>query len=223
MATDYLKRMLADEEKILLVARQHWFVFLSSILVELIVTLVIVAIAAIVSTISAVTTIIPLISIVVALVLLLVPFIGGLHDFLVWWNRQYIVTNRRVIQISGIFNKNVTDSSLEKVNDVKMEQTVLGRLFNYGDVEILTASELGVNKFRIIGDPIHFKTAMMNAKARLEQPYTIPPAVTVVEEEPQEEKEDIPAMLEKLDSLRSRGIITEEEFQDKKAKLLAKI
>jgi hypothetical protein len=30
-------------------------------------------------------------------------------------------------------------------------------------------------------------------------------------------------MLEKLDSLRSRGIITEEEFQDKKAKLLAKI
>ena len=38
-----------------------------------------------------------------------------------------------------------------KVNDVKMEQSFLGRLLGYGDIEILTASELGVNLFRRIG------------------------------------------------------------------------
>jgi uncharacterized membrane protein YdbT with pleckstrin-like domain len=40
-----------------------------------------------------------------------------------WKNHQYIITNRRVIQINGIVNKNVTDSSLEKVNDVHMTQS----------------------------------------------------------------------------------------------------
>ncbi len=52
------------------------------------------------------------------------------------------------MQISGIFNKSVIDSSLEKVNDIKMDQSALGRMFGYGDIEILTASELGVNLFK---------------------------------------------------------------------------
>lgn len=210
MANDYIRRMLAEQEKIISISRQHWFVFLSSILVELVITLAIVAIAAVVSIFF------PLfawLGIVVAIVLLLVPFLGGLHDFMVWWNRQYIVTNRRVIQISGIFNKNVTDSSLEKVNDVKMEQSAMGRMFNYGDVEILTGSELGVNKFRLINDPVHFKTAMMNAKARLEQNV-----IAVHDEE-----DDVPTLIEKLDALRRRGIITQAEFDEKKARLLAKM
>src|SRR5215213_3882500 len=87
--------------------------------------------------------------------------------FLVWYNRQYVVTNRRVIQISGLFSKDVVDSSLEKVNDVKMNQTFFGRLFDYGDIEILTASEVGANVFKRIGDPVKFKTAMLNAKEQL--------------------------------------------------------
>lgn len=210
MAQDYIRRMLAEQEKIILVARQHWFVFVSSILVELIVTLVIIAIAALVSVFF---PLLAWLGVVVGLVLLLVPFIGGLFDFLVWWNKQYIVTSRRVIQISGIFNKNVADSSLEKVNDVKMEQSAMGRMFNYGDVEILTGSELGVNKFRLIGDPIHFKTAMMNAKARLEE------SVAGLHEE----EDDIPTLISKLDALRRRRIITDEEFEEKKARLLSKI
>ena len=66
-----------------------------------------------------------------------------LRDILIWWNRQYIITSLRVIQISGVINKNLTDSSLEKVNDVKLSQSIVGRLFDYGNVEILTASEVG--------------------------------------------------------------------------------
>jgi hypothetical protein len=40
------------------------------------------------------------------------------------------------------------------VNDVKLSQSFWGRLFDYGDIEILTASEVGANVFRSIGDPI---------------------------------------------------------------------
>jgi uncharacterized membrane protein YdbT with pleckstrin-like domain len=133
------------------------------------------------------------------------------HDILVWSHHQYIVTNWRVIQISGIFNKSIIDSSLEKVNDVKMMQSFFGRMFGYGDVEILTASELGVNQFKRIEDPVHFKTAMLNAKEALERRDKV---VLV---------NDIPGAITQLDGLRKQGIISEEEFKQKKAELLAKL
>jgi uncharacterized membrane protein YdbT with pleckstrin-like domain len=118
------------------------------------------------------------------------------------------------MQIAGIFNKNVTDSSLEKVNDVKMEQSFWGRIFEFGDIEILTASELGANMFRTIGDPIHFKTAMLNAKEELEQYHARPG---------DQDDEDIPTLISRLDDLRKKGVITDIEFQQKKAELLAKM
>lgn len=205
MSSSYLSRLLSDNEKVLHVARQHWFIFISSIMVELLATLIIVAIGALVTFFFPP---IAWIGIVVAVVLLLVPIIGGVHDFLVWWNRQFIITNRRIVHISGVINKKVTDTSLEKLNDVKMEQSALGRIFNFGDIEILTASELGVDKFRFMADPIHFKTAMLNAKQKLEDRSDV---------------DDIPTLIERLDALRRAGIISEQEFQEKKDKLLARV
>ena len=119
-----------------------------------------------------------------------------------------------MIQISGVFNKRVIDSSLEKVNDVKMVQSFFGRLFDYGDIEILTASELGVNLFKRIGNPVKFKTAMLNAKEEL--------GFDGGGSHPQR-GEDIPAQIAELDVLRKKGILTDAEFQQKKTELLAKM
>jgi uncharacterized membrane protein YdbT with pleckstrin-like domain len=210
MPKGYIQSMLGEQEVMLYITRQHWFVFLSAILVEITVVIILAGIALVINILIPPTI---LYSVIVLIILLLVPLIGAIRDFLIWWNREYIVTNRRVIQISGVINKNVTDSSLEKVNDVKMEQSFLGRLFNYGDVEILTASELGVNLFRKIGDPVRFKTTMLNAKEALERG-------SVLESE---ETGDIPAMIERLAQLRDEGAITETEFQTKKAQLLARM
>jgi uncharacterized membrane protein YdbT with pleckstrin-like domain len=150
----------------------------------------------------------------VGFVILLVPIAYMLRDILTWFQKQYIITNRRVIQVSGIFSKNVVDSSLEKVNDVKMSQSFFGRLFDYGDIEILTASEMGVNLFKRIGDPVQFKTAMLNAKEELGYEGTGIRS---------QEVEDIPAQIAELDELRKKGILTEEEFRSKKTELLAKM
>jgi hypothetical protein len=149
------------------------------------------------------------------LVLLIVPAIGIMNDVLVWRNKAYIVTNRRVIQIAGVFDKDVVDSSLEKVNDVKMSQSFLGRMFGYGDIEILTASELGVNLFHEIDNPVGFKTAMLNAKERM----GFDNEAGLVGRAPK----DIPTLIAELDELRRKGIISEAEFQRKKTELLQKI
>jgi hypothetical protein len=204
MAKTYIQELMGQNERILLTTRQHWFVLLSNILLEIVLIVVLVL------GISALTAFYQ--AAVFGFVLMLVPLIGMIRDILTWTNREYIVTNRRVIQISGVLSKDVVDSSLEKVNDVKMSQSFFGRLFDYGDIEILTASELGVNLFKRIGDPVRFKTAMLNAKERLG-----------FDEIGGRTEEDIPSLIARLDELRKRGIISEAEFQKKKAELLAKI
>ena len=207
MTKNYIQNMLGENERILLVTRQHWFVLFSSIFAEIVVTLIVIA------GISALTAMVnPLAGF--GFLLLLIPLAIMLRDILAWNNHQYIVTNRRVIQSSGIFNKDVVDSSLEKVNDVKMTQTFFGRLFDYGDVEILTASEAGDNLFKRIGDPIKFKTAMLNAKEKLGYEGTSSHA---------QHTESIPAQIAELDELRKQGIVTDAEFQAKKKELLAKM
>jgi uncharacterized membrane protein YdbT with pleckstrin-like domain len=209
MAKTYLENLLGDGERILLASRQHWFILASSIFFEIIIILFVFG-GTIIATNFAPDQVL-LISLT-GFLLLLIPLASMIHDILVWSHHQYIVTNWRVVQISGIINKNVIDSSLEKVNDVKMTQSFFGRIFDYGDVEILTASELGVNLFKRIEDPVHFKTAMLNAKGSLERQGN---QVKVLP--------DIPAMINQLDELRKKGLLTEEEFQTKKTELLTKI
>jgi uncharacterized membrane protein YdbT with pleckstrin-like domain len=207
MATNYLENLLAENEQILLETNQHWFVLFGRIFLEIVLIAVIIGGSLIASAFQ------PLA--IYGLILILVPLIGILNDVLVWRNKAYIVTNRRVIQISGVFSKDVIDSSLEKVNDVKMSQSAFGRMFDYGDIEILTASELGVNLFHQIAHPVEFKTAMLNAKEKM--------GIDEFDLEMLRENSDIPTMIEKLDVLRRRGILSETEFQRKKAELLAKM
>jgi len=206
----YIERLLGEREKIIFVTRQHWFILARAILLEIILILAIftASILAIILANIAAALILP-----IGFILLLIPITTLSLDVARWSSYQFIVTNRRVIQISGIFNKSVTDSSLEKVNDVKMTQSYLGRIFDYGDIEILTASELGVNLFKKIAQPVKFKTAMLNAKEQLDNSSRL--------EEVQ--REDIPALIANLDLLRKQGIITEQEFLSKKNELLTRL
>lgn len=207
MARTYVDGLLGENEQILLETHQHWFVLFGKIFLEILLLVVIVV---------GILILYPTYPFAIyGLALVLIPVIGILNDVFVWRNKSYVVTNRRVIQSSGVFDKAVVDSSLEKVNDVKMTQTFLGRMFGYGDIQILTASELGVNLFHQINDPIAFKTAMLNAKERLGFDHEVSMEG--------HGSLDIPALIDRLDDLRQRGIISELEFQQKKTELLAKM
>ncbi|MGD0878687.1 MAG: PH domain-containing protein [Anaerolineales bacterium] len=210
MSDKYLKGLLGDNEQVLFVTHHHWLVLVGEILAE---SLLAVAIVVVVSLIWLMWLLNPLAWL--GYLLLIIPIISVWRDVLIWKNREYVVTNRRVIQLSGVFSKNVTDSSLDKVNDVKMNQTFLGRMLDYGNIEILTASELGVNKFTYIGRPIQYKTAMLNAKEKLEhapaEPSAARPAASPAD------------LLGQLETLRQHGVLSEAEFQAKKAELLKRM
>jgi uncharacterized membrane protein YdbT with pleckstrin-like domain len=220
MATSYLESLLGEREKIILTARQHWFILLGSIVLEIILILLIFA-----ATITAAVIFPQVLAIIVAIgfAILLIPIFTMTVDILNYTHRQYVITNRRVIQIAGIFNKNITDSNLEKVNDIHMAQSALGRMFDYGDIEILTASELGVNLFKRIESPIRFKKALIDAKSELEGYDHAEDLMEAAANAPAAEATGVPALISQLDNLRQQGLLTEEEFQQKKAQLLDRI
>ena len=97
-----------------------------------------------------------------------VLFVGGIAVF-IWTalhyiNQEYVLTNRRVIQVEGVLNRNATDSSLEKINDAVLSQSIFGRMFDFGDLTVLTASESGIEKMRMLRSPVVYKKKMLDAK-----------------------------------------------------------
>lgn len=206
----YVEGLLGSNEQMVVKTRQHWLVLASSFLSNLVFAIIIV-IVAVLATLFAGVALGPLP--LLLLLLLVFPLIAFLRVFLEWWNEEYIVTNRRVIQVEGVINKHVIDSSLEKVNDVVLDQSYLGRLLDFGNVEILTASEIGVNKLERIASPVKFKTEMLNQKE----------ALGTDEHFGTHREHDVPALIAELDELRKQGVLTEDEFQAKKAQLLAKM
>ncbi len=145
----YLEGLMGRKEKIVFKARQHSLVIVPKLVLWSLVSVLIFLITVVLALVT------PLDGVALVLLLALVfPFWRIMVDLLNWWNEQYVITNRRVIQLEGIINKHSIDSSLEKVNDVVLEQSALGRMLNYGDLQILTASEIGINLFKRIARPV---------------------------------------------------------------------
>jgi uncharacterized membrane protein YdbT with pleckstrin-like domain len=145
--------------------------------------------------------------------LALVGLLVALPAWLRWRNEEYLVTDRRVIQLEGFVSKRVLDSSLDKINDVRLSQSLAGRLLGFGTIEILTASETGMNRLDQVPAPLEFKRAMMATRGGAGAPSsaglaTLPaPAPTA-------------NRLAELEDLRRRGLISEDEYHAKRAAIL---
>ena len=212
----YIEQLLARNERIVWSARDHWIALLPAILVDTAISIVIMGLSVLGIVLSPPWT-------WFGLLLLLVP-IGHLAlRVWGWLNQQYVVTNRRIIQVAGTLNKRVSDTALEKINDILMEQSALGRLLGFGDVEIISGSESGIDTFQRIVDPIGFKKELFDQKEALAR-------LSVFEERagPLLGAEvpgagSVPELIAELDELRQRGVITDAEFEEKKQQLLGKL
>ncbi|MFQ5886543.1 MAG: PH domain-containing protein [Anaerolineae bacterium] len=212
----YLESLMGRHEGIVFKTRKHWLVILPTMLINSSLSLLIM-----VGSVLLVSRRGPLA--LLAFLLLVFPLGKLALDLLHWWNEQYVITNRRVVQVEGIINKHVIDSSLEKVNDVVLDQSFFGRFLGYGDVEILTASEIGVNRLDRVARPVRFKTEMLNQKEGMSRLESFRSKAKEVLSGEGPEAADIPRLISELDELRQKGVITEEEFQKEKGELLEKL
>ncbi|HEY7523531.1 MAG TPA: PH domain-containing protein [Candidatus Limnocylindrales bacterium] len=224
----YADTLLADGERIALRTRQHW---LATIIDGRYPWLILVA-AIVLLLISQNITGGPrdvLGWVVLALFLIAIAWL--IRVYWNWWAQDYIITNRRVLKVEGIINKRSADSSLEKINDAVLEQNLVGRLLNYGDLDILTAADVAVDRYRMLNRAPAFKRTMLNEKHELEgefsRPLPTPPlrAPGPAPATPPREMaaDEVTRALASLADLRDRGAISAEEYETKKAELLARL
>lgn len=127
---------------------------------------------------------------------------------------EHVLTNRRVIQQAGVLNKRSMDAPLDKINNVEHWQTFWERILGYGDVEIDTASEHGATRFHNIARPLEFKNAIVAATEAYRSRRFAPAAASG------------PSGAERLRQLKALlddGLISPEEFEAKRRRLLEEI
>ncbi|HEX6861723.1 MAG TPA: PH domain-containing protein [Thermoanaerobaculia bacterium] len=137
-----------------------------------------------------------------------------LWKLLVLRSYEHVLTNRRMIQQTGIFHKRSMDAPLDKVNNVEHWQTLWGRILGYGDVEIDTASEHGATRFKDIARPLDFKNAIVGATEAYRSRRFAPAAPAASSGADR---------LRQLKGLLDDGLISQEEFEMKRRKLLEEI
>jgi uncharacterized membrane protein YdbT with pleckstrin-like domain len=159
----YLDKLLARNERVVRVAYDHWITLLPAILIDVALGVVIIGLSVLGIVLSPPWT-------WFGFLLLSVPIGHLILRLWAWRNREYVVTNRRLMQVTGTFDKRVSSTALEKINDVLMEQSALGRMLGFGNIEIISGSESGIDLFRRIADPIGFKNELFDQKEALAKP-----------------------------------------------------
>ena len=101
-------------------------------------------------------------------ILTLVVVLGLL--FLVWaWinmrSTEIAITNRRIIAKFGFIRRSTVEINLEKVEALRVEQSLMGRFLNYGTVYISGAGT-SVAPMKDIADPLVFRRKFMEATNR---------------------------------------------------------
>jgi uncharacterized membrane protein YdbT with pleckstrin-like domain len=206
----YISKLLGANETILIRTKRHFFVLLSMVLKEILLLLIFVGVIVFLEYRQIGN---PIVEIGIGIAAFLVV-ISIIVDIMRFRSEEFIVTNRRVLHSRGVFSKNVLDSSLSKINDVILQQSFFGRMFGYGTIKILTASDEVINTLDRISNPVGFKQAMLNAKADLEPGMVASvaaPSRTATE------------LLEELEQLRARKMITDAEFEEKRKDIIKRM
>ena len=242
----YIDGKLASGERVLRREHQHWFVLVADArygILAIVAAILLLILRGAARTTGQFDALIGWV--VVALVVGGLAYLGW--QVLRWVNEEFVVTTRRVLQMEGVLNKQLVDSSLEKINDAVLTQSIFGRIFGFGDLDILTASESGISRLRMLKDADGFKRAMLEAKHELElelsgaRPLPSPPlrapsgpssgpapapsAAPAAEpsRRPEMTPDELTRTLASLADLRDRGAISPEEYEAKKADILRRL
>jgi uncharacterized membrane protein YdbT with pleckstrin-like domain len=80
--------------------------------------------------------------------------------FISRFGTEIAVTDRRLISKTGFIKRHTTEISMDKVESVDVDQSMLGRVLGYGDVTVRGTGE-GIEPLRNVASPIELRNAMM--------------------------------------------------------------
>ena len=89
-----------------------------------------------------------------------VALILTLRAWFIRWTTEIAVTNLRVIYARGFIQRRSVEIHMDKVESVDVDQSVLGRVFNYGTV-MVRGTGATLEPFRDIDRPIDFRNQVV--------------------------------------------------------------
>jgi membrane protein YdbS with pleckstrin-like domain len=201
-------RLLNEGEEVVVDVRPHWWYLAGPVLV--LGAVIVAAITAAVLASASWVDWIALGALALAIAWLLARYIR-------WASTSLVVTNCRLISRSGVFVRNGREIPLGALTDISYHQSLLERVIGAGDVLLESAGREGHEVFPDLPRPARIQQAIAAQVDRMRR------GTPVSAGSAGPGGWSIPAQIEQLDGLRQRGLITDAEFQAKKAQLLDRL
>ena len=147
----YIDDILQPGEKVLYSTNAHWIFYWPAIAAWIVAAVLLVLSRATIT--EGVVLLCLSASAVVALAALYWTVTAWFHR----WTTETDVTNLRVVHKTGFIKRHTFEISIDKVASVNVEQSILGRILNYGDV-ILTGMGDSDETIRTIASPLAFRS-----------------------------------------------------------------
>ena len=97
--------------------------------------------------------------------LALVAVVLLIQQWFQWWVTEIAVTNRRVIYKKGLIRRQTNEMNMDKVESVQIDQSIFGRMLEYGNVTILGTGE-GFKTLRTIASPVELRNSITGNDAQ---------------------------------------------------------
>ncbi len=146
-----------------------------------------------------------------------------------WTTTNFVLTSDRLISRVGIIAKSGLEIPLERINTVFSSQSVFERIVGAGDLAVESAGERGTQHFTDIRKPaivqkeiyVQIENNENRKFDRMRGPGGVGGAPGAVDPTlVQGAGQSIPEQIEKLAELHQRGVLSDAEYQRKKAELL---
>jgi uncharacterized membrane protein YdbT with pleckstrin-like domain len=202
------RRLLNEGEEVILDLRPHWAFFLGRAALLILSVVALIAAAAL----GAHDIVLLVLGVVV-----LVALARLVARYARWTTSEFVVTTDRLVLRAGIVSKRGIEIPLERVNTVFFNQRFGERLLRYGDLVIESGGERGR---QVVSDVPHPERVQSVIHGAMEDEEDIRengrPA-------PATDRESVLDQIDRLDQLRQRGVISQAEFETKKAQLLERL
>jgi uncharacterized membrane protein YdbT with pleckstrin-like domain len=149
----YIDEILQPGEKVLYSTNAHWMFYLPAIAAW------IVALVLLILSRTTITEGVILLCLSAAAIVAIVALYWTVKAWFHRFTTETDVTNLRVVHKTGFIKRRTFEMALDKVESVDVNQSILGRLLNYGDVTILGVGE-GRETISTIASPLAFRNAI---------------------------------------------------------------
>ena len=162
---------------------------------------------------------------IMAAALILFVLVWFVARYAVWMTTNFVLTSDRLINRSGVFSRSGIEIPLERINTVFFRQSLFERMLGSGELVVESAGERGQQSFSNVRKPLNVQNEIYrqmegNENRKFDR---VGRNLDDAGFNTSSNSGSIPAQIEELAALRQRGIITDAEFQAKKADLLRRM